>query len=133
LVDTAKHTVVNKQMEDSQMFINWEYLKTLEDSFGREKLVNILERFLTEAEENLQKINQFIQEDKTSELAQIAHSMKSVYGNVGLTLLTNLASELQNVAGGKLQGDLHELYYRLAKAQDHASTEIKHKYFAHQF
>lgn len=89
--------------------IDPEAMKELTASIGKSSVSRILKVFLDETEDQLAQIKICLQSNRTNEIADIAHSLKSTSATFGAKELHDIAFQIELVARSDSQDDLRIL------------------------
>lgn len=89
---------VNKLPEDMPSDLDKEMaarLKLLEEDYGREMVIKIIEMFIPDAEARIERISRAIREKDSRELEEAAHGLKSGAANIGAAEMAQLCEQLE--------------------------------------
>jgi HPt (histidine-containing phosphotransfer) domain-containing protein len=88
-------------------------LKQLEEDYGKEMAMKIVEIFIPDAEARIAKIDQAIKQQDFRALEEAAHGLKSGAANIGAVEMAQLCEQLETQGELGLLGDAPEIMKQL--------------------
>jgi CheY-like chemotaxis protein/HPt (histidine-containing phosphotransfer) domain-containing protein len=88
-------------------------LKQLEEDYGKEMVMKIVEMFIPDAEVRIAKIDQAIKQEDFRALEEAAHGLKSGAANIGAEEMAQLCQQLETQGELGILGDAPEILKRL--------------------
>jgi two-component system sensor histidine kinase/response regulator len=88
-------------------------LKLLEEDYGKEMVLKVIEMFIPDAEERIARIDQAIKQEDFRALEESAHGLKSGAANLGAKEMSALCDQLETQGELETIGDSPELLKKL--------------------
>jgi PAS domain S-box-containing protein len=101
-------------------------LKQLEEDYGKEMVVKIVEMFIPDAEARIVQIDRAIKQQDFRALEEAAHGLKSGAANIGATEMSQLCQQLETQGELGSLGDAPEVMRKLAASWARVRTLIEH-------
>ncbi len=100
-------------------------LRSLSHTTGRNILMKVVDHFLHQAPEAMEKMRKALEKQDAEQLQFLAHSMKSASANLGAMELSNHCKELEETAGRKELQQAARLIGAIEAALTHAMDALK--------
>ena len=101
-------------------------LKQLEEDYGKEMVVKIVEMFIPDANARIAKIDQAIKQEDFGALEEAAHGLKSGAANIGAKEMAQLCQQLETQGELGQLGNASELLEKLVASWTSVRTLIEH-------
>jgi len=101
-------------------------LKQLEEDYGKEMVMKIVEMFIPDANARIAKIDQAIKQEDFRALEAAAHGLKSGAANIGAKEMAQLSQQLETQAELGSLGDAPEVMEKLVASWTRVRTLLEH-------
>jgi len=99
-------------------------LRQLEDDYGKEMALKIVEMFLPDAEARMKRIARAVERQDFKELEEASHGLKSGAANVGAKQMAQLCAELERCGESRSMADAQQILSDLRESWAMVRTEI---------
>ncbi|HEX3142448.1 MAG TPA: response regulator [Pyrinomonadaceae bacterium] len=99
-------------------------LSQLEDDYGKEMALKIVEMFLPDAEARIERIARAVEQQDFKELEEASHALKSGAANVGANQISQLCEELEACGEARAMRNAQQLLANLRESWVTVRTEI---------
>ena len=105
-----------------------ENIREVEKQTGKELLPQLFQGFITQMNEKLRELEDFINDENSSDTYKTAHAIKSMSANMGAAQVKAFAARIENIAKNEklneLNGDLEKLKESYQEFSDAFSPEL---------
>ena len=101
-------------------------LKQLEEDYGKEMVMKIVEMFIPDAEARIARIDAAIKQEDFRALEEAAHGLKSGAANIGAKEMSQLCQQLESQGELGQLGNASEVLEKLVASWTRVRTLIKH-------
>jgi len=108
-------------VEDDQIMVK---LLQLEEDYGEEMVLNVIQMFIPDAEARIANIDRAIKEKDFRALEESAHGLKGGAANIGATEIATLCEQLETQGELGTIGDAPEVMKKLVRSWFTAKTQI---------
>lgn len=99
-------------------------LELLEEDYGKDIVVKIVETFIPDAEVRIERIDRAIRQEDSRALEEAAHGLKSGAANIGATEMARLCGQLETQGELGDIGDAEEVMKSLMASWSRVRTEM---------
>ena len=99
-------------------------LKQLEEDYGKEMVLNVVQMFIPDAEERIAQIDGAIKQENFRALEESAHGLKGGAANIGATEMAELCNQLETRGERGVIGDAPEIMEKLVKSWTRVKTQL---------
>jgi HPt (histidine-containing phosphotransfer) domain-containing protein len=99
-------------------------LKQLEEDYGKEMVLKIVQMFIPDAEVRIEQIDRAIKQEDFKALEESAHGLKSGAANIGAMEMTQLCEQLETQGELGIVGDAPELVKKLVVSWAGVRTKL---------
>ena len=112
-------------MENNKKHTNLTYLKGISKG-DIEFMLKVIDTFITQAKSDIEKLNQFIKEEKWDSIYFVAHKMKPSFQFVGIKELQEVIENIEKYAKDKKNIDIiSKLAKQISSVYESSVKELK--------